>query len=521
MAKRGLNIFNSIKLAGVPSSSFDLSHDKKYTFDMGELVPTCCLEVIPGDRFDISIVNFLRFTPLVAPVMHKIKVTTDFYFVPNRILWDEWDKWITTDNDVAEAPYIQLSSFVLLQGTIADYMGLPVGAYESQRVNALPFAAYFKIYDEFYRDQNLQNEEFIPLIAGDNAAYAGKINNEPLHRAWMHDYFTAALPFAQKGDVVQLPLTIADNQVVEYQNNAGTTDAGILRNTSGTILTTGTVTAGTGPSPLTGSMQVGGNPAAYDPNGTLVVDVQSDAVDINTVRRAFRLQEWLERLARGGSRYKETILSMFGVNSSDARLQRPEFIGRNVQNMVISEVLSSAETLDSEDATVNPVGQMAGHGISAGGDFNGSYYAEEHGWIIGLVSVQPDTTYQDGLHKKFTRFDRLDYAWPLFANIGEQEVLNSEVHAFHNDPEGIFGYVPRYAEYKFENSTVAGEFREQLNFWTFGRRLDTDVALNDSFIQCRPPVDPFAVQIGDKVLAHTMHSIRVRRKLPKFGVPTI
>jgi len=531
MAKRGLNIFNSVKLSAVPSSRFNLAHESKISFNMGELVPTACLEAIPGDKFTIGVANMLRFAPLVSPVMHKIGVTTDYYFVPNRILWSEWDKWIANNSDVGEHPYIQFTG-VVQQGSVADYLGIPPGAHENARFSALPFAAYLKVYDEYYRDQNLTAPKFVDLVPGDNPDLAEWLTSSPLLRAWQHDYFTAALPFAQKGDAVQLPLISSDTLTVEYQNRAGgaaNQNTGLLRTVDGEVFEDdgALVNEAPGPTPLISGLNSSGSFLAYDPAGTLVVDPQADAVDINTVRRAFRLQEWLERLARGGSRYTEIIKSMFNVFSSDARLQRPEFIGRQVQSMVISEVLSTAQTNNGVEV-INPVGEMAGHGISAGGGFNGSYYAEEHGWIIGFINVQPTTSYQDGLHKKFHRFDRLDYAWPVFANIGEQEVKQKEIYCFTSgDPDRTFGYVPRYAEYKFENDRVAGEMRDTLAYWHLGRRFDEastgDPALNEEFILCNPRTDIFAVEDPnvDHIYAHIINNISVRRKLPAFGTPTI
>jgi len=232
-----------------------------------------------------------------------------------------------------------------------------------------------------------------------------------------------------------------------------------------------------------------------------------------------RFQEWFEKNARGGTRYIESILSHFGVRSSDARLQRPEYIGGDYQNMVISEVLSTAE---NTDASI-PVGQMAGHGISVGGGKHFSYRAEEHGVIIGLISVVPDTAYQQGAHRKFTRFDRLDYPWPVFGNLGEQEVLNKELKWDHATPNGVFGYNPRYSEMKFANSRVAGEMKSTLTFWHLGRIFATDPSLNNTFIQCNPSTRIFAVTDDeeDHIVAHCFINARVNRKLQRYGIPSI
>lgn len=258
--------------------------------------------------------------------------------------------------------------------------------------------------------------------------------------------------------------------------------------------------------------------------GGLYVDASVDAATINDLRRAFRLQEWLEKMARGGSRYIEQILVHFGVKSSDARLQRPEFLGGSKLPVIVSEVLQTAQDISSVDDST-PLGTMAGHGLSAGRGNNISYYAEEHGYIFGIMSVTPLTAYQQGLHRHWTRRSYLDYAWPSFAHIGEQEVLNKELYFDSSDDKNdeTFGYVPRYSEYKYMASRVAGDFRENLAFWHLGRIFESRPALNTEFIECNPRKDIFAVQDNDtqSLWSHVYHSIRVTRRLPKYGTPTL
>lgn len=513
------NIFNTVKLSGVRSNNFDLGHDVKLSFSMGELVPTCVMECLPGDSFQISTENMLRFAPLISPVMHKVRVQTHYFFVPNRILWPEWEKWITGDTDV-EAPYLRLSETQgITVGSLCDYLGLPDGVPTgSLDVNVLPIVAYLKIWNEFYRDQNLQDEISLPVVPGDNSDWlTDYCEGSPLKRAWQHDYFTSALPFAQKGDSVQIPLTSVDDVPVDFVNTGQ--PGAMIDVQTGAVSGIGPLEQQAGPPPLSRSLHTDDEPSAYDPRGSLVVDIQADATDINTLRRAFRLQEWLERNARAGTRYVETILGHFDTITSDGRLQRPEYLGGARQNMVISEVLATAQSTDDNVA----VGMMAGHGISVGGGKSIRYRCEEHGFIIGIINVQPETAYQQGIPRLYSRLDRLDYAWPTFANIGEQEVLNKEVYMQHTTPEGVFGYVPRYAEYKFVNSRVAGEMRTSLAFWHLGRIFASDPALNELFISCNPSTRIFAVTDPDEdhIFAHVFNNVRVSRKLPRYGVPAI
>lgn len=490
---------------------------------MGELVPTCCIETMPGDVFDIQVQNMLRFAPLLAPVMHRVNVSTHYYFVPYRILWANWEKFITggeTGEDASVMPTIQHGpTNYPEQGSLANHIGMPVDPPVSpMTVSALPFAAYYKVYDEYYRQQDVMDKIFQPLVDGDNTSnYSFCFANRPLRATWKHDYFTAALPQAQKGDAVQVPLVTQDDIPVELAG--GTLPGGRVVEADGTLSPSGTLKSNVGVFSV--DPGTGNETAIYDPNGSLVVDVQAGATDINTLRRAFRLQEWLERNARAGGRYIESILSHFGVRSSDARLQRPEYIGGAYQTMTISEVLSTAQTTDGDENTI-PIGQMGGHGISVGGGQKFRYRCEEHGVIIGLITVRPDTAYQQGVHRMFSRQSKLDFAWPVFANIGEQEVANKEIYVASSNPSALFGYVPRFAEYKFMNSRVAGDFMTNLAFWHLGRKFDSEPGLNDEFLECKPRTDIFAFQgDADHIWAHIFNNIGALRKLPRYGTPQI
>lgn len=529
--KRKDNIFRNVTVGSPPSSTFDLSHDVKMSFRMGYLTPSCLMEAVPGDRFSLNFVNMLRFTPLVSPVMHKVRCRTEYFFIPNRILWPEWESFITgvSVGAAPEAPYILVDT-IIDKGTLADYMGIPPGDYTDVpiRVNALPFAAYLKVVDDWYRDQNLVSEVFVELVPGDNSSpYLGLINGPMESRAWEHDYFTSALPTPQQGTEVDLPLTFQDNIPVVFDPTA-TGNPGEFVDPAGGSLGTGDVVQSSGPVPFSQSTYINTDPAAYDPRGSLVVDVQSDAATINDLREAFSLQAFLERSIRGGMRYIEQIWSHFQVKSSDSRLQRPELIGRAVQTMTISEVLATAQSNNDGETAEIGVGTMAGHGISVGGDQSMRVYCEEHGFIMGLISVTPDTAYQDGLHRMFSHEDRLSYLWPSFANLGEQAILNKEVlcHDLPVDPlwepDGTWGYIPRYAEYRYMNSRVAGDFRDTLAYWTLARQFSASSFpfLSAPFIQADPRTDIFAVTEGDHILAQVINAHSVNRRLPRQGIPS-
>lgn len=515
------NIFKQVMMPRVPRNLFDLSHDVKLSFDMGELIPIMTMETLPGDSFRIRPEMFLRLAPLVSPVMHNIIADMHFYFVPNRLLWDEWEDFIT-GKSVVTAPFCDGMDSVSI-GEIGDYLGYKndvPAAVSTLAASAMPIAAYLLIYDEYYRDENLQAEEFIPLVAGDNTSYDAELSNQPKKRAWQHDYFTSCLPFAQKGTSVTLPLL--NNDEVDVVQSSTSTNPQLVTTVGGGSLLSGDVTS----EATVAELQAGGTDAWLDPNGTLVVDINSEAVDIATLRRAFRLQEFLEKDARGGTRYIENVYSHFGVRSSDSRFHRPEYIGGLKSQVVISEVLSQTETLDSMDVTVNPVGQMAGHGISVGGGRTISYRCEEHGWIMGIVSVRPQTAYQQGIHKQFNRFTRLDYAFPEFAQIGEQPVTVKELYAgsaitSFDDLDTVFGYIPRYSEYKYMNSRVHGSFKTVLDYWHLGRKFSSIPVLNSNFIECLPDKRIFADQAEDGIFGHIVFNMTAIRPLPKFSTPTI
>lgn len=518
------NFMNSVKMSKPGSNIFDLTHDKKLSCQMGQLVPVMLEPTLPGDRFGINCESLIRFAPLIAPMMHRVDVTVHYFFVPNRLVWPGWEDFITNGGDQPDtplpvppaAPFVTIEDDGTNYSALMDYMGVPPPtenptADTPENISALPFAAYQLIWNEYYRDQNLQQENPYLLNDGDNTAAIADLGS--LHkRAWEHDYFTSCLPFAQKGASVDIPLgtvelaTGTDPMIIRPADNNPVVGDGALSADAFTgVMRVGDAVVGTN------------EPGVLDPNGRLTVG----STTINDLRRSFKIQEWLEKMARGGTRLTEVIRSHFGVISQDARLQRPEYITGIKTPVTISEVLNT--TGDTGAADPLPQGNMSGHAMAVTQGKYGSYYCHEHGYIIGIMSVMPKTAYQQGIPKHFLQIDsNTQYPWPSFAHLGEEEVQNKEIYGYTAGGSNVFGYLPRYSNYRYSPNTVHGEFRTTLDYWHMGRIFTTAPQLNEAFIMADPTDRIFAVTSpeAEKLYVHHINKITAVRPLPKYGTPT-
>lgn len=514
-------------------NKFSLSHYRLFSGRMGYMMPIGITECLPGDTFQQATSVFLRCSPLVTPVMHPVHVTVHHWFIPTRLLWDDWEDFITGGPDGMNAsimPTIKAPAkggFAI--GSLADYMAVPSGI-PSLEVCALPFRAYALLYNECYRDQDLEEELPISLESGEDTT-----TNTELQRCdWARDYFTTARPWPQKGPAVSVPVNLT--AAGEPSITATITGSGVPTfkaikgdQSLNSPLKVPYSVAGTNVG-IGGNVQtaVNGSPGSSlinlswdDPKLQAKIKFQSGnpelgSVDVNQLREAFALQRFEEHRALYGSRYVE-YLRYLGVKSSDARLQRPEYLGGSRQTIQFSEVLQTAPGGD------DPVGALKGHGIGAMRTNRYRRFFEEHGYVITIMMVRPISVYMQGLSRMWNRRVKEDYYQRELQHIGQQEVLTKELYAGNAEgPTGddvVFGYQNRYDEYRWHESYVSGEFRTILDSWHMARNFANEPVLNADFINAVPTTRIFAAQENDTLYCMANHSIQARRLMSKYGNP--
>lgn len=504
-------------------SLFSLSHYKLASLRMGELVPISCMEVLPGDTFQHSVSAFLRVAPLVTPVMHPVHVRIWHFFVPNRLIWDEWEAFRTRGEDgtsVPEFPTITSPASTGWDiGSLADYLGIPTGI-PGLEVSALPFRAYALIYNEWFRNQDTTDPYPISLGSGQDTTTNTAIFPSP----WGKDYFTTASETPQKGPEVTIPV----NQSSDNVNIVGNGKPVYMQYGSGQPTVWGSVNANASGSSYEASLKLqnnlssaGASPLYFPVEGapgdiTAGLKLTSSSgtvgsINISDWREAMALQRFEEQRSLYGSRYTE-FLKTLGIRASDARLQRPEYLGGGRQTIQFSEVLQTAEGTD-------PVGTLRGHGIGAMKTNRYRRFFEEDGLIMSFVSVRPIGVYMQGLPRMWSRRSMEDFWTPEFQHLSQQPVYTKELYAAVDNKEQIFGYQNIYDEYRSCPSSVSGEMRSVLNSWHMARDFSAAPVLNTDFITAPPTNRVFAAQENDTLYAMFYHTVRARRLMARTGKP--
>lgn len=527
-------------------STFDRSHSVKTSFNVGQLVPFYLDEVLPGDTFDVKTSKVVRLQTLLTPVMDNVYLDTYFFFVPNRLVWEHWKEFMGENTQSAWLPSVEYSIPQLTApeggwatGTLADYFGVPVGV-SNLSVNALPFRAYALIVNDWFRDQNLTDPMNIPLT---DATVEGTNNGldildlvkggEPFVCCKYHDYFTSCLPAPQKGPDVTIPVSAGANlPVVPLPTPV---DDGLLTNSYTAKFLSGqpsndwtTLSFKQDGKQATGSTNSGQNEVPGTPIISNLWAIDNGAVSsatINQLRMAFQIQKLYEKDARGGTRYIEIIKSHFGVTSPDARLQRPEYLGGNRIPITINQVLQQSGTVPDAGT---PQGTVTGQSLTTDShsDFRKSFV--EHGFVIGVMVARYNHTYQQGLERFWSRKDRFDYYWPVFANLGEQPVKNREIFAQGNaQDDEVFGYQEAWADYRYKPSHVTGEMRSayhaSLDFWHLADDYETLPKLSNEWIREDRKTVNRVLAVSDSNADQLFCDIYIRnrstRPMPLYSVP--